>query len=223
MTTTEATERAPLTARVEAVLITADRSLGTSRIQELVGVESPGEVTEAIEQLNEAYASSGRVFRIEQVASGWQVLTLSDYAEVISQAQKSKAQTRLSASAMETLAVIAYRQPVIRTEVEAIRGVGCGEVIRQLMERQLVKVVGRAEEIGRPMLYGTTKRFLEVFGLKNLKDLPQRDSLVPKRETPKPEPVEQEEAAETEQASEPVAETEASETPTEAEKDGQAS
>ncbi|WP_145446599.1 SMC-Scp complex subunit ScpB [Mucisphaera calidilacus] len=178
---------ASLLSRVEAVLITSDRSLSTSRLVELVGEEASSGVTEAIERLNEQYAATGRVFRIEQVASGWQVLTLPEHAEVIAKAQKTKAQTRLSASAMETLSVIAYRQPVIRAEVEAIRGVGCGEMIRQLMERQLVKVVGRAEEIGRPMLYGTTKRFLEVFGLVSLKDLPQRETLVPKeRKASKP-------------------------------------
>ncbi|QDU72433.1 hypothetical protein Pan265_22980 [Mucisphaera calidilacus] len=161
--------------------------MSTSRLVELVGEEASSGVTEAIERLNEQYAATGRVFRIEQVASGWQVLTLPEHAEVIAKAQKTKAQTRLSASAMETLSVIAYRQPVIRAEVEAIRGVGCGEMIRQLMERQLVKVVGRAEEIGRPMLYGTTKRFLEVFGLVSLKDLPQRETLVPKeRKASKP-------------------------------------
>jgi segregation and condensation protein B len=81
------------------------------------------------------------------------------------------------AAAFETLAVVAYRQPVVRGEIEAVRGVGCGEILRQLMDRDLVKIVGRAEELGRPFLYGTTKRFLEVFGLRNLEGLPRAGEL----------------------------------------------
>jgi segregation and condensation protein B len=80
---------------------------------------------------------------------------------------------------LETLAIISYKQPIMRVEVEAVRGVGCGEMIRQLCEKQLVKIVGRAEELGRPLLYGTTRKFLEVFGLSNLKDLPQVENLKP--------------------------------------------
>ncbi|WP_428386752.1 SMC-Scp complex subunit ScpB [Mucisphaera sp.] len=188
-------ESVAMEARVEAVLMTADRSVSTGRLVELTEASSEGEVTGAIERLNEAYELSGRVFRIERVASGWQVLTTEACAEVVARAAKSKAQGKLSATALETLSVIAYRQPVMRAEVETIRGVGCGEVIRQLMERQLVKVVGRAEEVGRPMLYGTTKRFLEVFGLASLKDLPNREALVPKRPAAK-KPVDDEEKGE---------------------------
>jgi segregation and condensation protein B len=84
-------------------------------------------------------------------------------------------EVRLSAPAMETLAVVAYRQPVLRAEVEAIRGVQCGEILRQLMERDLVRIAGRSEELGRPFLYGTTRRFLEVFGLRHLDELPRAE------------------------------------------------
>ena len=101
------------------------------------------------------------------------MLTLPQYADVLSELHKSRAQTRLSPAAMETLAIVAYQQPIMRAQIESIRGVACGEVLRSLMERHMVKIVGRAEEIGRPMLYGTTKGFLEAFGLSSLKDLPK--------------------------------------------------
>ncbi|MEQ9460395.1 MAG: SMC-Scp complex subunit ScpB [Phycisphaeraceae bacterium] len=174
-------EAGELDARVEAVLMTSDRSVGMARLVDLTSGGSAEAVGASIERLNGAYETTGRVFRIQEVAGGWQVLTRPEVAEVVAQAQRSKSQGKLSPSALETLSVVAYRQPVMRAEVETIRGVGCGEVLRQLMERQLVKVVGRAEEVGRPMLYGTTKRFLEVFGLGSLRDLPQRETLVPKR------------------------------------------
>jgi len=92
---------------------------------------------------------------------------------------EKKTKITLSGPALETLAIIAYKQPIMRVEVEAVRGVGCGEMIRQLCEKQMVKIVGRAEELGRPLLYGTTRKFLEVFGLSSLKDLPQVEDLKP--------------------------------------------
>ena len=89
----------------------------------------------------------------------------------------SSLDARLSAPALETLTVVAYRQPILRANVEAIRGVQCGEILRQLMERDLVRIVGRSDDLGRPLLYGTTKRFLEVFGLRSLGDLPRAGEL----------------------------------------------
>jgi len=104
-------------------------------------------------------------------------MTLPTYADVLDALHKKRSESKLSPAALETLAIIAYKQPVLRAEVESIRGAASGEVIRSLMERHLIKIVGRAEEIGRPMLYGTTKTFLEVFGLSNIKDLPQVEQL----------------------------------------------
>jgi segregation and condensation protein B len=95
----------------------------------------------------------------------------------MSRLKGQRAQTRLSQAALETLAIIAYKQPMLRAQLEAIRGVACGEVLKSLMERRLVKIVGRAEEVGRPMLYGTTPEFLRVFGIANLSDLPQAKDL----------------------------------------------
>jgi segregation and condensation protein B len=162
-----------LTLQVEAALLTTDRPISTAKLGELLGNVGVKNINTAADSLNEVYEKSGRSFRIEKVAGGLQVLTLPQYAGVLSELHKSRVQTRLSSAAMETLAIVAYRQPILRVEIENIRGVACGEVLRSLMERHMVKIVGRAEEIGRPMLYGTTKGFLEVFGLASLKDLPK--------------------------------------------------
>ena len=124
------------------------------------------------------YEKQGRSFCIEQLAGGYQILTLPSFKQTVAALHKTRADQKLSASALETLAIIAYKQPIMRAEVEAIRGVASGEMIRSLMDKHLVKIVGRAEELGRPMLYGTTKTFLEVFGLASLKDLPKAEELV---------------------------------------------
>lgn len=170
-----------LDARVEAALMTSDRPMTAGRVAEALGVTGAGKaVEESIEALNEQYGRTGRSFRIEKVAGAWQVVTLAKYADVLDGLKRAKADTgRLSASQLETLAIVAYKQPIVRADIEAIRGSASGEVLRILMDKHLVKVVGRAEEIGRPMLYGTTKQFLEVFGLGTLKDLPQADELKP--------------------------------------------
>lgn len=129
-------------------------------------------ITDAIASLNTDYERTGRAFRIEEVAGGYRVLTLPAFAPAVAAYQKSRQSSRLTRASIETLAIIAYRQPITRAELEAIRGVSCGEVLRSLMERRLVTMKGRAEEVGRPMLYGTTKQFLDVFGLASIKDLP---------------------------------------------------
>ena len=131
----------------------------------------------AIKQLNEQYESTGRAFRLEQVAGGYQLLTLPEYGDTLKKFHQREIDAKLTKAALETLAIIAYKQPILRVDVEAIRGVACGETIRSLMEKHLVKIAGRAEEPGRPILYGTTKRFLELFGLNSLKDLPQSEEL----------------------------------------------
>lgn len=172
---------AELAALVEAALMATDRPLPAPRLGEVVA--PPGKkvgakaLGKAVAQLNTDYEQTGRSFRIEQLAGGWQIMTLPKYAAVAAALNRTKAQTRLSPAAMETLAIIAYKQPVLKAAIEAIRGVASGEVIRSLMERKLVKIVGRAEELGRPMLYGTTKSFLELFGLGSLKDLPKAEEL----------------------------------------------
>jgi len=180
--------------RIEAALLTTDRPLPSAKLAEVVSDDSPtdGEdqtvgqvdgtaVRDAVSQLNELYEETGRSFRIERLAGGWQVMTLPRYANVLGRLHRTRAQSKLSPAALETLAIVAYKQPILRADVEAIRGVASGEVLRSLMERHLVKIAGRAEEIGRPILYGTTKSFLELFGLSSLKDLPTVEQLVQPR------------------------------------------
>lgn len=134
-------------------------------------------LAEAVEKLNASYEETGRAFRIEALASGYQVLTLPTFGPLLAKLKGERQQSRLSQAALETLAIIAYRQPLLRADLESIRGVACGEVLKSLLDRRLVRIVGRAEEVGRPMLYGTTREFLRVFGLASPTDLPQAKEL----------------------------------------------
>ncbi len=177
------TDPASIAPAVEAILLTLDRPVTAGRIAEAlnVGLDKGGAraVKQAIEHLNAAYESTGRAFRIEQVAGGFRVMTLPQFAEAVGAFRQARQSQRLSRAAVETLAVIAYRQPITRAQIESIRGVACGEVLRSLLERRLISIVGRAEELGRPMLYGVSKQFLELFGLSSVKDLPSVEDLVP--------------------------------------------
>lgn len=134
-------------------------------------------VQQAIDLLNQQYEQTGRAFRIEAVAGGYRLMTMPQFAGVLATFHQTRLSARLSKPAIETLAVIAYQQPITRAHLEAIRGVNCGEVLRSLVERRLVTITGRAEELGRPILYGTTKEFLDAFGLASLKDLPAAGDL----------------------------------------------
>ena len=160
-------------ALMEALLLSTHHPLTAGRLAELMDLETTKSVRKAIKELNAQYESSGRAFRIDQVAGGFQVLTLPEFGDHLKKLHQKEADAKLTKAALETLAIIAYKQPILRADVEAIRGVACGETIRSLMEKHLVKIAGRAEEPGRPILYGTTKRFLELFGLNSLRDLPK--------------------------------------------------
>lgn len=164
-------------ANLEAVLFLAREPLGTRKLAQLAGLADGTEARTLIRRLNRLYDEAGAAFRVEEVAGGVQLLTRERFAPWLRRLQSGPVEVRLSPPMLETLAVVAYRQPVLRAEVEAIRGVQCGEILRQLMERDLVRIVGRSEELGRPFQYGTTKRFLQIFGLGHLEDLPQSDKL----------------------------------------------
>jgi len=161
---------------VEAVLFASDEPLSAARLANIVETDTK-QVREQIKKLNDKYRANNNAFRIEQIAGGFQMLTLSPYNHWLKKLLRVRSDSKLSAAAMETLAIIAYKQPVMRADIEVIRGVAAGEVIRSLAYKGLVKIVGRAEVLGRPMLYGTTKKFLEVFGLNTLKDLPKVEEL----------------------------------------------
>jgi segregation and condensation protein B len=163
---------------IEAILFASDEPLSADRlvnISELNG--GVKQVKKCIETLNQQYEQTGRAFRIEEIAGGFQMMTLPDYNIWLKKLLRERGDNKLSPAALETLAIVAYKQPVIRADVEAIRGVACGEMIRSLMYKGLVKITGKAEILGRPLLYGTTRKFLEVFGLNDLKDLPKAEEL----------------------------------------------
>jgi len=163
---------------LEALLFSTHHPLTAGRLAEMLELESTKPVRRAIKELNEQYVTTDRSFRVEQVAGGYQLLTLPDFGEILKKLHQREVDSKLTKAALETLAIIAYKQPILRADIEAIRGVACGETIRSLMEKHLVKIAGRAEVPGRPILYGTTKRFLELFGLNSLKDLPQSDDAI---------------------------------------------
>jgi segregation and condensation protein B len=162
---------------VEALLFSTHHPLTPQRLTELLQVKGQKSVKRAVQSLNKQYEETGRSFRVEQVAGGYQMLSLPEYGDLLKKLHQREIDSKLTKAALETLAIIAYKQPILRADVEAIRGVACGETIRSLMEKHLVKIAGRAEEPGRPILYGTTRRFLELFGLNSVKDLPQSEAL----------------------------------------------
>ena len=165
--------RSGLTARLEAVLFLGREPLASRRLAQLAGLADGTEARTLVRRLNELYDSEGCAFRVVEVAGGFQLMSRPKFAPWLRRLQTPPEEVRLSGPAMETLSVVAYRQPVLRVEVEAVRGVQCGEILRQLMDRDLVRIAGRSEELGRPFLYGTTKRFLQVFGLRHLDELPE--------------------------------------------------
>ncbi len=194
-----------LAPKVEALLLSIERPIAPERLAAALKLvrlaeEEPAEGAErkpgkpssaaavnaacaniatAVEYLNGEYERGGRAFRIEKVSGGYRLMTLPEFADTIADYHRSRLPNKLSRAAIESLAIIAYKQPITRAQLEAIRGVSCGEVLKSLMERRIITIKGRAEELGRPMLYGTTKQFLDQFGLGSIKDLPTLAELKP--------------------------------------------
>jgi segregation and condensation protein B len=169
--------RDPKLARLEAVLLIADEPLAARRLADVAGLADAAEARRLIDRLRGLYAADGSAFQVEEIAGGFQLLTRPAYHPWLSRLKRTGHELRLAGAALETLAVVAYKQPVTRAEVEVVRGVGCGELIRVLMEKGLVRIAGRHDSLGRPQLYGTTKKFLQAFGLNALKDLPEVEAL----------------------------------------------
>jgi segregation and condensation protein B len=170
---------------VEAMLFASDSPLSLSRIGSILKDLKPKEIKEIIHQLNQGYKERNQSFAIREIASGYQMHTLPEYTSWVNQIFNQHKRQRLSQAALETLAIVAYKQPLIRSEIERIRGVNCEGVLHTLLERNLITVVGREKKAGRPLLYGTTKEFLSYFGLKSLEDLPEikdLESLLPQEE-----------------------------------------
>ncbi len=162
---------------LEAALFASARPIPIEDLAALDADASPAAVAMALDEIREMYDVGGHGVELIELAGGWQILTRPEYTEAIERAQLAARPQRLSAAALETLAIVAYRQPIGRAEIEEIRGVGVGGMLRTLLERGLVDVVGRGEGIGRPLLYGTTPLFLEQFALRHLEELPRSDEL----------------------------------------------
>jgi len=161
----------PLSFIIESLLFVAEEPLSVQQLKTILETDDADAIRSALQELADEYDRRGGGFEIKQVAGGFQFRTRSEYSEWVKKLLKPFP-AKLSRAALETLAIIAYKQPIIRADVEHIRGVDCGGVLRMLLEKKLVRVLGRKDIPGRPMIYGTTRQFLEVFNLKDLRDLP---------------------------------------------------
>lgn len=162
---------------VEAVLFASDDPVTVNRIHDIIPDAKPAEIEQALQLLKDEYSNTGRAFGLEEIAGGVQLLTRPEHADIISRLRRSKSEKKLSGAALEILAIVAYKQPVKRADIEAIRGVASGELLRALLERGLVKIVGREDVPGAPVQYGTTKEFLEAFGIQAVEDLPRPEEV----------------------------------------------
>lgn len=165
--------REPALAQLEAALLVADEPLPIRKLVQVAGLDDAATARRLLKRLQELYDADGSAFELEELAGGFQLMTRPEYHRWLSSIRRSQVDLRLTPASRETLAIVAYRQPIMRADIEGIRGVHCGETLRLLMEKGLIKIVGRDNSLGRPVLYGTTKKFLQVFGLKSLKDLPK--------------------------------------------------
>lgn len=170
-------QRQKLKRAVEALLFASDSVLQSGKLAELSGAEDGHQARELVMELKEEYDGEGRAFCIEEVAGGYRMVTRPRYHRWLKELKRSEKKQSLSQAAMETLAIVAYRQPLNRAEIEDVRGVQSGYILRSLVEKDLVRVVGRSSELGRPLLYGTTSTFLEEFGLDSVDDLPEISEL----------------------------------------------
>ncbi|MFO0946419.1 MAG: SMC-Scp complex subunit ScpB [Planctomycetota bacterium] len=179
-----ATVRDSILARVEAVLLASSEPVTPRQLAKLAELPDTGEARRQVMRLNLHFDRERSSFYVEELAGGYQLLTRPELRPWLDQLTRRRDELQLSAPTLETLAIIAYRQPICRADIEAIRGVQVGELLKQLMERGLVRFAGKDDSLGRPFLYGTTKRFLEVFGLRNLHELPLVELLTRPSEQP---------------------------------------
>jgi len=161
---------------IESLLLVTEEPLTIDRIKSILIEPERKEVQNALTELAADYEARQGGFLLREVAGGYQIRTRPEYREWIKRLIQPKP-LRLSKAALETLAIIAYKQPIIRSDIEHIRGVNCGGILRMLLERKLIRILGRKEIPGRPIIYATTKQFLETFELKDLKDLPTPEEI----------------------------------------------
>lgn len=164
---------------VEAALLAADEPLTARRLAFAAGLEDGTEARRQVRLLQAIYDQDGTAFQVQELAGGFQLMTRETYHPWLARLRRTGVEAKLTPAMRETLAIVAYRQPIMRADIETVRGVHAGEILRQLMEKGLVRIAGRDSSLGRPVLYGTTKKFLQVFGLNSVKDLPQVEELKP--------------------------------------------
>lgn len=169
--------RTPKMARVEAVLVVSDAAVSAKRLVQLATLADVAEAKRLVDQLNVALDQDNSAFRIERVASGFRLLTKPVFSFWLGKLHQRQAELKLTPPALETLAIVAYRQPITRADVEKIRRVQCSDMLKHLMERGLVRIGGEDDSLGRPFLYETTRQFLELFGLRSLDALPMAEQL----------------------------------------------
>jgi len=162
---------------VEALLFSTDEPLSISKIHSVLGEATQEEIKNAINELKLEYDTHNHSFRLQEIAGGYLLLTLPEYKNWQEKLHKTEEDKKFSSAALETLAIIAYKQPIKRVDIEAIRGVQSSQIIQGLMEKKLVRIVGREDVPGAPILYGTTKFFLDMFGLRSIEDLPKTEEI----------------------------------------------
>src|SRR6185369_10243442 len=172
-----------LSSIIESVVFAAESPLSLDRICELLQEYERDSIKSSLAELGRFHDGRGGGFYLAEVAGGWQFRTRPDLHQYVARHVKTKA-AKFSPSALETLAIVAYRQPVTRAEIEYLRGVDCGGVLKTLLEKKLVRILGKKDIPGRPLIYGTSKEFLEIFGLKDLKGLPTLKEIQALDETP---------------------------------------
>lgn len=169
--------RSPALARLEAALFVAEGALTAKKLAQFAALPDSTAIPAMVEELNASYEADQSAWCVERLATGYQLMTRPVFARWLDKVHERQARLKLSPPAMETLTIIAYRQPLTRADLEEVRGVQSTELLKQLMERGLVKVVGEHDSLGRPYLYGTTRLFLESFGIRSLDDMPMADEL----------------------------------------------
>jgi segregation and condensation protein B len=196
-----------LKSAVEAMLFASEKPLVIDQLRKALNNLEGNEIRKILEELRTEYEQSNRGLRIVEVAGGFQMITAPDFAPFLKKLFKSRNTERLSKPALETLAIIAYKQPLTRVEIETLRNVNVDGVIKSLVDKNLIRITGRKKVAGRPFVYGTTRQFLEYFGLKSLDELPKMEefsALVEKSESADIEPIEEKTAEEENEAKEPA-------------------
>lgn len=162
---------------VEALLFVSNEPLSKDQLKEVLKGISRDKLERIVGELNQEYVQSGRSFQIEEIAGGWQMRTKPEFSSWIRELLNVQHRESLSGPALETLAIIAYKQPITKPEIESIRGVNADYIVNSLLERGLIRVLGRKDVVGKPFLYGTSPEFLKHFGLSEIKDLPEVEEL----------------------------------------------